>query len=332
MRGKWVLFGGITILAAIAAGALSVHYRNALPKLSQHAAPAQPSVPAPVAEVSLVGQIQPQHVVNVPAPIDGTVESYGAEIGQDVFEGQLIAHIQNTKLDAVVEGANLEFERVRARVQQIEAAITSARLEASRAGADASRSKSEFDRANKFYERQQMLYREGATPRLVFEKAEREYKAAKEDLDTKQRVSEQSDERVDTLNRELDAAKRALDERQEALDQAKAEVASGDVRAPVDGLVLSRRGQPGEEVNRTMEDLFTIAVTLTSLEVAVQPEPAVVQRIKAGQPAAIHLAEAPEEIAGTVREIKDGRVIIDFTSPTPAIRPGMTAQVRLKLS
>ena len=332
MRGKWVLFGGITILLAIAAGALSVYRQNASHKPPRQTQPAAATAAAPVTDISLMGQIQAQRIVNVPVPVDGTVESYGADIGQDVFEGQLIAHIRNTKLDSAVDAANLEAERMEARVHELEAAITSARLESSRAGADASRSKSEFDRTSKVYERQQMLYREGATPRLVFEKAQQEYTAAKEDLDTKQRLAEQSNERVDTLNRELDAAKRALEERQDTLEHAKADVAAGDVRAPVDGLVLSRRGQPGEEVNRTMEDLFTIAVTLSALEVAVQPEPAVVPRIKVGQPAAIHMAEAPDEIAGTVREIKDGRVIVDFTSPTPAIRPGMTAQVRLKLS
>jgi multidrug efflux pump subunit AcrA (membrane-fusion protein) len=48
-------------------------------------------------------------------------------------------------------------------------------------------------------------------------------------------------------------------------------------------------------------------------------------------PAAIHVAESAEAIAGSVREIRDGRVIVDFTSPTPAIKPGMSAQVQIKL-
>ena len=176
-----------------------------------------------------------------------------------------------------------------------------------------------------------MLIREGATPRLVFEKAEREYNTAKDDLEIKQKLAQQSEERVDSLNRDLDAAKRSLDERHQTLEHAKAELGSADVRSPVDGIVISRRGQVGDEVNRAMDDLFRIAVTLSALEIAVQPEPAAVARIKVGQPAAIHIAEAPSEIAGTVREIKDGRVIIDFISPTPTIKPGLTAQVRIKL-
>jgi HlyD family secretion protein len=332
MRGKWFLFAGITILLAIAGGAISV-YRQTAPRKRATPVPVSQSVAEPpVTDISVMGQIQAQRVVSVPVPIDGTVESYGAEIGQDIFEGQLIAHIRNAKLDSAVEGANLEFERLQARVRELEAAIVAARLEASRASADSSRARGEFDRAEKVYQRQQMLVREGATPRLVFEKAEREYQAAKGDLDSKQQLAQQSEDRIGDLNRDLDAAKRALDEREQNLEHAKTEVAAGDVRSPVDGIVLARRGQPGEEVNRAMDDLFRIAVSLSALEIAVQPEPAVVPRIKIGQPAAIHVAEAPDPIAGTVREIKDGRVIVDFTSPTPAIKPGLTAQVRIKLS
>lgn len=332
MRGKWILFAGITILLAVAAGTLTMYLQNSSRKT---AVPAKvtPPVPAPPTnDVNLTGLVQAQRVVNVPAPLEGTVETFSADVGQDVFEGQLIAQVRSTKLESALEGANLELERMQARVHELEAAIVAGRLESSRAGADASRAKSEFDRADKAYQRQQMLIKEGATPRLVFEKAEREFNSAKDDFETKQKLSQQSEERVDALNRDLDAAKRALQEREQTFERAKTEMGAGDVRAPVDGIVISRRGQAGDQVNRTMDDLFRIAVAISALEIAVQPEPAAVPRIKVGQPAAIHLAEAPNEIAGTVREIKDGRVIIDFISPTPAIKPGLSAQVRIKLS
>lgn len=332
MRGKWVLFGGITILLAVLAGVLQVYRQRSAPKpASQPPASAPIAVPA-VNEVSLQGLIEAQNVVNVAAPIEGVVESYGAETGQDVFEGQLIAHIRNTRLDAAVEGAQLEAERLQARVHELEAAIVSARLEASRAAADATRAKSEYDRADKVYQRQQMLMREGATPRLAFEKAQRDYQSASDDFETKDQLSRHAQDRIDSLNRDLDIARRMQDERDKALDQAKADVAAGDLRAPVDGIVLSRRGAPGEQVTPDMEDFFRIAVTLSALEVAVQPEPPLVARIQVGQPASVHVAELQEEIPGTVREIKDGHVVVDFTSPTPAIRPAATAQVKIRLA
>ncbi len=333
MRGKWILFAGITVLVAVAAGAISMYRQNASRKVPVEAPPpAARVVNAPVSELSLAGPIQAQRVVNVPVPVDGTVESYAAEIGQDVFEGQLIAHIRNTRLDSAAEAATLELERLQSRVRELEAAIVAGRLEASRASADLSRLRTDFERVQKAYQRQQLLYKEGATPRLVFEKAESEFHTTKDELDTKNELAQQSEERVADLNRQLDAAKRALEEREQIAEQAKANIAAGEVRSPVDGIVVSRRGQAGDQVNRAMPDLFRIAVALSAMEVTVQPEPALVARIKVGQPASVHVAEVPDEIAGTVREIKDGRVVVDFTSPAPVIHPGMTAQVRLKLS
>jgi HlyD family secretion protein len=332
MRGKWILFAGITLLVAVAAGALSV-YLQSLPKSSSESRPAAPAaVEAPVNEISLRGIVQAQQVINVPSPIEGTVESFGAEVGDDVFEGQMIAHIRNDRLDLGLESATSELRQGEERVNTVEAAIIAARLEESRARADASRAKSEFERAEKVFQRQQMLMREGATPRLVFEKSQREFEEAKQDLELKETLARNAEERVESLNRDLEFAKKRLQERTLVLEDVQTDVAAGDVRSPVDGIVISRRGAPGEDVNRTMEDLFLIATAISALEIAVQPEPAVLPRIEVGQPASVHVAEMPNEaIPGTVREIKEGRVIVDFTSPTPAIRPGVTAQVYIKL-
>ena len=334
MRGKWILFAGGTILLAVAAGALSVYRQKLLPQKQAAAAQKQAAIPssAALAEVSVNGLIQAQRVVNVPAPIEGVIERYEAEVGQDVFEGQLLAHIKNTRIDSAVEASAAELEQAKTRVANLEAGIITGRLEASRARADASRLKSDFDRLEKIFQRQQMLIKEGATPRLAFEKAEREFNEAKQELEVKNTLARQAEDRLEAQERDLETAKKRLAERTEAADEAKTDLAAGDVRSPVDGLILSRRGSAGEEVNRTMEDLLRIAVTLSALEVEIQPEPAALPRIKVGQPAAIRIAEvAGEPIAGTVREIKEGRVIIDFTSPTPAIKPGLSAHVTIKL-
>ncbi len=331
MRGKWILFAGATILLAVAAGALSVYRERSKPKPAVQVKPAA-SPAAPVNEVSLQGFVNAQRVVDVPVPIDGTIETFGADVGQDVFEGQLLAQIKNQRLAGALELAQSELEKLKDRVTTGESDIIAARLEASRARADASRAKSEFDRAEKAYERQQMLYREGATPRLVYEKSQREYAAAKDDLAMKDTLAQQAEDRVDRMNQEVDLAKKRLDDQTQTFEQAKTDAAAGDVMSPVDGIVISRTGSPGTEVERGREGFFRIAVALSAMEVSVQPQPAVLPRIKVGQPASVHCAEVPEEIAGTVREIKDGMVIVDFTSPTPAIRPGVTAQVLIKLS
>jgi len=44
------------------------------------------------------------------------------------------------------------------------------------------------------------------------------------------------------------------------------------------------------------------------------------------------LAEAPGEgLPGFVKMVAADEVVIEFTNPTPAVRPGLTAQVRIRL-
>ncbi|MEK7753797.1 MAG: hypothetical protein AAB654_17885, partial [Acidobacteriota bacterium] len=69
-----------------------------------------------------------------------------------------------------------------------------------------------------------------------------------------------------------------------------------------------------------------------SLEVVVEPDPPALARIRAGQPATVHLSEmANQPIPASVREVKGTQVLVEFTSPDPAIRPGLTAQVTIKI-
>jgi HlyD family secretion protein len=331
MRGKWMLFAGVTILAAVAAGALSL-WRSDL-KVRKSAPPKAAAPQNSESVLDLSGRVQAQQVVSIPAPIDGTIEQFFIDVGHDVYEGELLARITNTELDASLEAATAELEKVRERVNAAQAEITAARLEASRAGADESRSRSEFERAEKAYLRQQMLIREGATPRLVFERSQREYETAKADYEIKQAAARAAQSRVDELNRNLDVYQRMLADRSASLEQANADIAAGEVRSPVDGMVVGRRGQAGQPVDRSVEDLLQIAVALTAMQVVIEPQPPVLARIRPGQAASIIMAEAPNgAIAGSVREVRGGQVIIDFVSPTPAIRPGLTAQVRIKLT
>jgi len=329
MRGKWLLLSGTVILVAIALGALSLLRRDE----GKEAPPAVSKAPEFTAsEVSLQGTIRAQQVVPVGVPMEGTIHAFFADAGEQVYEGQLLAQIQNTSIESERDAAAAELDRARAEANKLDSALISARLEASRARADASRARSEFERAEKTFQRQQMLYTKGATPRLTFEKARKEFDLAKAGYLSLEEVARGAEDRVAEMSRQADAARKELAERVNDLEQAGQNLAAGQILSPVDGLVISRRSQQGMTVAPDMEDLFVIAVDLTMLEVVVEPEPPVLARVRAGQDTLIQLAEIPgQALPGKVREVKEGSVIVEFTNPNPAVRPGLTAQVVLKL-
>jgi multidrug resistance efflux pump len=252
-------------------------------------------------------------------------------VGNDVYEGQLLAEIRSASLETAQQQTAAELERAQTRVQTLEGSIAAARLEASRASADAMRARSELDRASRTYERQRLLIREGATPRQVYEKAEKEYEAIvteSKDLDT---VARQADERVAALTRDLDAARRLLEDKLQDAEAAKTRVEAGQVLAPATGTISARRGQEGDEVHPSMADLFQIATDISQLEVILQPDPAELQRIQPGMDATVTTADAPELLAGKVASVEDGKVVVRFGNPSPLVKPGQTGDVRIRV-
>ena len=328
----WLVLGAVVILGAVLAGALTVLWK-------EHWKPAQKTAPvaaAPVIvgpDVSLQGKIFARNITEVPAPVEGKVDVFHADIGQEIFEGQLLAQINNETLTAEEEHAAELAERARTRVNDLESALIAARLEASRARAVASRLKSESDRSDKAYQRQKTLLSAGATPRLAFEKAEKEFQTNQAEAANAESVAEQAERRAEVLLRDQDAAKKSLEDSDAELERVKEDLANSEVHAPVDGLIVGRRGNAGDEVNRNMKDLFQIATDLTQLSVVVEPPPPALARIRPGQAAVVTITEAQNEpIACEVKKVENGQVTIEFVSPNPLIKPGLTAQVRIKLT
>ncbi len=331
MRGKWLLISVLAVCAGVALGALSRRYKRPAP-----AAPAPTGGAAVIAtpEARLSGTIRPQHVVSVGAAVSGNVEAFLVDVGQEVFQGQVLARIGAGGLESEREAAVHALESSQDMVSKAEAAVASARMEASRAAADAQRARMDLDRVQKVYVRQQTLHAAGATPRLTYEKAEQEYQAALQEAEIMGKAERAANDNVQEAILALDRARQTLADRNRQLEDAQGALEEAEVRAPVDGLVVGRKGDVGKPAEEAGNDLFQIATDIYALEVVVEPPPPMLKRIHPGQQALVSVLDLQTGgMPGGVKEVKDkeGQVIVEFTSTIPAVRPGMRADVRLKL-
>jgi len=328
MRGKWTLLAVLAVIAGVAVTTLSLRYRRKAP-------PPLPSSAAVVAsepEITLHGAVRPQHVVGVGAPIPGNIDAFLVEVGEDVYQGQLLARIGSSGLDSAKDSASQGLERAQDQLSKMESAVNSTRMEASRAEADALRSRLQMERAQKTFERQTTLNREGATPRLVYEKARQEYEASVQEFEIMDKAMRGARENMQAANLKLAESKRILAERQLELQEAEGAYASGELRSPVDGTVVGRSGEPGKPAEEAGQQLFQIATDLYALEVPLEAKPDVLKRLRPGQPATVLVLDLQGGgFPATVKEVRDDQVIVEFTSSLPAIRPGMRADVRLRL-
>ncbi len=327
MLGRWKLaIVGAVALVCGAGGFLALHRSSAA-----HAkiAAAPPRVVPKAQEITLTGIVQAAHVVDVPVPVDGTVEQFLAELGQHVSEGEVLARIKNPRLAAAQQLAKLNADQAQNRLNQLEAELIAARLEVSRSEADATRVKSSLDQSEKTFERQQMMFREGVAPRLAYEKAEQEYKGWQAESQKLAETARKAADRVESTTKELEPARKAFAQRTSELEDAEAEMAAGEVNALADGVVIARRGKVGQPVATAVSDLFRIAADPQALEVVAAASPAA--RIQPGQSAIIDLGSGAGPLAGTVRDVKSGQVFLDIANPPPAVAPGMSVQVKIRL-
>ena len=324
-----MFFGGIAILLAVLAGALTVWKRQTIP-----VAPAVPVVAAAVlgGEISLAGKVEAREVVGVQAPSDGTIAEYLVMVGEEVFEGQLIARIANPRLQGEREKAKEMADKAQERVNALESQMLAARLDASRGQAESARVRDDYSRTERTARRQEMLQAQGATPRLTYEKAVSDFATAKLEFETATARAKGAEARVVALTKDIEAAKKTLDDRNAELEDADINLQATQMHAPVDGVILERKGEAGADVRIGEDGVFRIGTDLGQLQVVVEPEPAVLAKLQVGQPAAVILAEfAAEQLNAEISRIEGGRVFVLFGSPDPAIKPGLTAQVRVKL-
>ena len=317
--GGTIYFGKQQIAARAAAAAAA------------QAARVEAPVPAG-AEVSFTGLVQARNVLAIPAPIDGTVEAVDVQEGSSVEQGQALARVKNEGLAAAHAAAKADLETAAERVSTLESTLIAARLEASRSGVDSERARGEADRLERNLRREELLFKEGATARLKFEKAQKDAATAAAENEALRSAAAQAAEKVTKVSSDLEAAKRAIDEKSKDLEGAQAEIDAAAVTAPVDGVIIAVNAKAGDAVTKAGADLFQIAVAADELLVNIEPNPRVAGKLVEGLPALIQLLELSlDGVPGELKRGDKGQWRVEFKAPNANVKPGLNAVVKVKL-
>ena len=290
------------------------------------AATPRPVVSAAPKDRTIQGHVEALHTVPVPVSIAGEVDSFSAEVGQDVFEGQVLARISNEGLQTGLENAQHILQNAETKLNTLETSISAARLEAIRARDESMSAGEDLARATREYDRQRVLNDAGATPRNTYQKALKDSESAKAKAEGTAELARQADQHVVELTKEYDLTKKTLDDKRKELEEAQTAMDAAEIRAPAGGIVVARQGEIGETLTQEQASaLFSIATGLTALRVVFPPDPG----MKPGDRITITFTDVPvEPIPAAIGEIKNGQAAADFTSPNAAIRPGMPCTIR----
>lgn len=249
--------------------------------------------------VSATGTLQPTKSVDVGSEQSGTLATVLAQENDRVKKGQLLAQLDTAKLRDAVAKSSAALAAANASVAQARATVAEAKASLSRM-------------------RQVAELSGGKVP-------------ARTELETAEA----------TLQRAIanEASARASVVQAEAvLKTDQTNLSKGTIRSPVDGVVLTRKVEPGQSVvaAMTIPVLFTLAEDLARMELQVKVDEADVGTVKLGQPASFTVSAWPgRNFPATIERVGLGSTITDnvvtyktvltVNNDDLALRPGMTA-------
>lgn len=143
----------------------------------------------------------------------------------------------------------------------------------------------------------------------------------------------------------LKSAEAQIVQARASLNQSQVNLGYTTIKAPIDGVVVSRNVDVGQTVAASMQapTLFVIAKDLAEMQVSAAIDESDIGRIRTGQPVTFRVDAYPDDtFTGTVRQVRLQPVvtqnvvsyttIISVPNPTLRLKPGMTATVTVELA
>lgn len=141
----------------------------------------------------------------------------------------------------------------------------------------------------------------------------------------------------------FDAASAQVTAQEATLEVARSNLDHSEVRAPNDGVVITRNVDPGQTVASLLQApvLFSLASDLQHMRVVAAVDEADIGDVELGQSASFGVAAFPDRtFLGTVTEVRNSPVIVQdvvsygvvvtVDNADLSLRPGMTASVRIR--
>ncbi|HKA63584.1 MAG TPA: efflux RND transporter periplasmic adaptor subunit, partial [Methylomirabilota bacterium] len=307
-------------------------------------------------EVSASGTLMPVVAVQVGSQLSGQIKAIYVDFNSRVEKNQQIALIAPEIFESKVNQARGELQNAEAAVLNQQALVLRAKADVENARgalavgqAQTAKAQVAVLDAKRDLERKCALLSKDLIGRVDHDTAEALYEST-----VAQAQSARAQERVlsaaiSGAEAQLEAAQAShqsslatVRQKQAALVQAQVDLGNTVIRAPVDGIVVSRSVDVGQTVAASLQSptLFTIAQDLSRMQVETNVVEADIGRLKSGQRATftvdafpgktfrgevLQLRQAPQVTQGVVSYT----VVVSAQNPDQQLLPGMTANVRI---
>jgi HlyD family secretion protein len=319
---------------------------------------------SPVKKGQLVARLDPD-------PFQAKVNAAKADV--DNAEAVALnqrANVEKVRADvesarAAVAAAQATIAKAQADVENVRAALASAQANVARDTATQTNAKLQLDRSVELLRRQLIAQSDkdqaqmsADTAQAQVEATRAQVRAGEAQLQSAQGQLAAAQSQAKASEAQLQSARAALGvaeaqqtaaeagvrNKQATLDQTKFDLEHSEIRAPVDGVVISRAVDVGQTVAASLQapTLFTIAQDLTRMQVETAIDEADVGRLAEGMAATFTVDAFPgRTFRGQIVQIRKSpqvvqnvvtyTTIIAVSNPEGILMPGMTANVRIEV-
>jgi HlyD family secretion protein len=252
-----------------------------------------------VKTVSATGTLQPVKQVDVGIEVSGTIKTVDVDYNDSVTNGQVLARIDTSKLDAQVLQSEAAVESARAKLLQVQATVQETQTQLARLTRVRELSGGKVPSQTDFEAQQASL------ARALADEA---------------------------------SAKAAITQAVATLCVNRSDLDKAEIHSPIKGIVLSRTAEPGQTVAASFSTpvLFTLAEDLAQIELRVDVDEADVGQVHEGQDATFTVDAYPDRhFPARVKQVRFGSKTVDgvvtyttvlnVDNASLTLRPGMTA-------
>src|SRR5215470_8139989 len=228
------------------------------------------------ATVSATGTLNAVVTVQVGSQVSGQIKELFADFNSLVKRNQLVARIDPEKFQAAVAQAKAQVDMAKANVLNQRALVEKTRADLANSHAALAAAKAQTAKAQvavvdtrRTLQRNQDLRRRGFIAQADEDSAVAQAESAKAQEEAQASQIRSAEAQLRVVEAQLQSAIANVSQQEAGLRQAQVDLDHTEIRAPVDGVVVSRTVDVGQTVAASLQapTLFTIAQDLTQMQV-----------------------------------------------------------------
>jgi len=308
------------------------------------------------AAVSSTGNLNAVTTVQVGSQVSGQIKDLYADFNTMVKKNQVIARIDPEVFEAKVNQAKADVEsaqatvanqvaqveKAKADVENARSALAEAKANTAKAQVTVLDSRRDLERKTELFKRELIAKSDLDTAQAASDSALAMLDASKAKEQSLSAGIQSAIAQLRVVEAQLLSAKAQVEQKKAALTQAAADLEHTTIRAPVNGVVVSRQVDVGQTVAASLQApvLFTIAEDLTKMQVEVSVDEADIGRVRLEDRATFTVdAFSGQQFTGLVTQIRKAAqvvqnvvtytVVVAVDNPGGRLLPGMTANVKM---